>query len=409
MDACLNKYNKYDYLIILLLSLLCFGIYGNAFQPVRVFAVLFIPFSIKHLILEVKIRNKFVIFFSSFCLFWIGYDILSLLWTPANYFEALKGIFYHIIHFQVFLLLFFFSRKAVCPVKSIMVGWMVFFLLTVPIALVELLLDIHLPISRQGSEQMMNLGGIIVQKKFSSVTFFNYNTYITVLCFVLPFLLTYILKANTRKQILFGWVLYAVITYIMLMNASRGGLLVLVISFIVFFISYCKINKKNRYVFSLIICFFSLFLYLRFGDVLLEQISYRFYNRSSFLEDIGRFDVYQYSLKIFLETFGIGVGVEGMIPALSSIVGNLGVQISHNIFLELLVQYGVLIFIISISFLWKIFVCALKNKNIYSKTLILIAIITFPIMGIINSGYLLMPSLWLYLSSLYIISRKSYD
>jgi hypothetical protein len=80
---------------------------------------------------------------------------------------------------------------------------------------------------------------------------------------------------------------------------------------------------------------------------------------------------------------------------------------AHNLFLEILVQYGIFIFIGFIILLIRIFN---RNKHVdkFSNYIVLLGLYTFPIAVIINSNYLDVVNTWVYLSSLLIIGDKKF-
>ena len=59
-----------------------------------------------------------------------------------------------------------------------------------------------------------------------------------------------------------------------------------------------------------------------------------------------RIVVWEYAWNRSLETFGIGVGIGGM-EAMKGVASN--IKITHNIFLEILLLYGLVFFIVFIG------------------------------------------------------------
>lgn len=97
----------------------------------------------------------------------------------------------------------------------------------------------------------MNVDGQTLVRKYASVTFGNYNSYVTVICFSLPFMFAYLLLVDGVKKQLWGWFIVLAVFYILVINASRGGLLCFVIALFSFLLFY----RKKHYRESVGYCF----------------------------------------------------------------------------------------------------------------------------------------------------------
>ena len=154
-------------------------------------------------------------------------------------------------YFSLFFLVYL-SFNANCPYHSIIKGWLIAFLFSAIIAICEILFDIHLPMNIYESDLLLNSGGTVMQKQYASVTFGNYNGYVTFLCCALPFLFAYILTAVKIRCLLYGWLAFMLMAYILLINASRGGLLSLLICFLAFLFFFKRTNIKYKKIIFLI-------------------------------------------------------------------------------------------------------------------------------------------------------------
>ena len=399
-DIVENKYNKYDYGIIFLIALLVFGNMGGAFEPIRVAGIILSPY-----LLAKFFKNRFTkeqMFVIKFFAFWFFYAVISLLWTNGEE-QAYKELFYYYVHFSLFFIIVFFSQKAKRPLHSIIYGWCLFFILTAPIALNEIINDQHLPMSIFGADTIVNLGNnVLSKKKFASVTFGNYNGYVTVLTYILPFLFfSTLLKKNIKHQ-LFGMLLVSICLYIILVNASRGGILCLLITLIIFIFYYRKGSFRYK---SGLIALVSILLFAALyydSKSIFEQISHRSLSAASFAEDETRFNLSQLGLQLLSDTYFIGTGVGSMVSSLSAVSLG-GILILHNLFLEIFMQYGLIIFGIFIVFLIKLFIRTTKIKSNNIKFLAYAILFSLVPSSVINSGYLLMPVFWILLASLFVI------
>ena len=82
-----------------------------------------------------------------------------------------------------------------------------------------------------------------------------------------------------------------------------------------------------------------------------------------------------------------------------------GISIPHNLFLEILGELGVIIFLIFVLFLIGIFKKAYHVKNDATRTLLFLSLIPLPIYSIINSGYIFNTYVFSAFASLVIFSN----
>lgn len=395
--------NKYDIAIISIISILVFGGIGGMLSPIRGISLLFSPYVWVKLKMFKPKGSGFVLCFFAV---WYGYSLLSLMWTPSVS-EAFKELCYYYCHFSLFLLLIFFANKANSPLLSVALGWCLFLIFSFPIAFNEILNDVHLASSLH-DDLSVNVNGTIVSKKYAAVTFGNYNSYVTIIGYSLPFLFSVLLRATRFKHQLLGWLLVLCIVYILLTNASRGGILVFCFIFIVFLFFYKDTYYEHKKIFlcGLTFCLIALLIFkaedlfmqflLRIGEGELSDMT----------EDTSRILLISLSLQLFVESCFVGTGIGSIVTSLQKIAPEF--TIPHNLFIELLVQYGVVIFLFFIVYLLKLIKRAKGSTNRIVKFVIYSSIFSLPIVGVINSGYWLAPELWVYMASLFIYSYK-YD
>lgn len=394
-----DSFNKYDYGIILLIGLLAFGAIGGAFQLVRIFGLLFSPIVCAKLLTGNITKREKLVF--AFFAFWLCYSIISLLWTP-DVSQGLKEVVYFYIHFILFFLLIFWAKKAVNPLNAITIGWIIILLLTLPIAFYEIVTYQHLPISRYGSEKLINLGGTVVRQRFASVTFPNSNTYVVLVVFCLPFLFAKVAMVKKMwRQILF-WVLILACSTVLVINASRGGILCLFIIFLtyLFILKPINITSPKNLILGLIIAIVSVFVLSNFSDIIFRHFLFRI-EGGDLLKDSKRLYLYGIALTLFIKSLFLGTGVGSEVAAMSSLSN--GTTTVHNLFLEVLMQYGLLIFCLFFTFLANLFTKIRFIKYLPSKFILVAFLLAFAPLFIINSGYLMMSSFWLFLSSLFVI------
>ena len=387
------SYNKYDILVMLLLSFLGFGGIGGALQVTRILAIILLPVLFFKFSIRYYMRNYF-----NFFLFFIGYCSFSLLWTP-NRAEGIVEIIYFVVHFILFFEIIVFSYRARNPLDSISKGWLMAVCMTLVVALWEIATDNHLPMSVQESGDTMNAGGMTIYRRFASVSFGNYNGYVTFLCFSLPFLFYRVIK----NRCLFSIVAIILSSVCILFNASRGGLLSISLMFLIYILFLRKQGGKV-YVYSLFLLFLvGSFIFIQFGSELFEAITYRAVNNTLY-SDAPRFEIWGRVWQGFLSTCGLGSGVGGLQDMMRQLSPS-GISIPHNLFLEILGELGVIIFLIFVLFLIGIFKKAYHVKNDATRTLLFLSLIPLPIYSIINSGYIFNTYVFSAFASLVIFSN----
>lgn len=305
----------------------------------------------------------------------------------------------------MFLEIIVFSKKTSNPHDTIAAGWLIAFFLTTFVGIWELRTGNHLSIAKEhlSRENLMVDGAI---GSYTSVTFYNINTYAIYILEVIPFVFyTIVNKASAIKKIL---ALYCglIAMVFLFINGSRGASLSLVLMFLVFlFLIMWKGNKKNK-VWAIFALGIILFIVYTYGDAIFSVILYRM--QTSGFEDNSRMILYEKSLDLFLDSGGIGTGVGSMVPAMEAIGNQYDVFYSHNLFLEFLMQYGVVLFAGFIFYLFKLFLLARRRQLLY-KVVIYTALFGLPFYSVVNSEYTHLFFVWCYFAVLFVFASSNYE
>lgn len=400
--------NYYDMAIILVISLVSFGVIGDAFQPIRIITFLLLPFVLAWIV-QVEISSRVKKIMLCFLL-WYSFLALSMLWT-VDFNQGLKELFYYPIHFLLFLLIIALSSKANNPKTSVSLGWILVLVITLPVAIYEIITLNHLPMNVIESDTLTNIGGALIQQRYASVTFGNYNTYVVNLLYCLPFLFSIIIKNYNRKYSLLLTIILSISILVIFVNGSRGGILVSLL-YLLFFIYY--FNKKSKDIVKKIIVIFIfivsvssvLYLSLDYIDSYFAKFLYRFgLGASELAQDSERLNIINVGLKLLSDSVFIGQGVGSQYVALSN--SSVNIPAAHNVFLEVLIQQGVFVFFGFMYLLYKVFFNNCSSLESRYKVVIYSSLFAFIPLGVINSGYLLMPSFWVFLSSVFIMSNRN--
>ena len=385
--------NKYDFILVVLAVCTCFGNFGGAFQVDRILAMLFLP-------LLIKLLSNKGYDYARHNLKWIiviyVYMLISFLWTPDKT-EAVKELVYYPVHFILFLELLVFSRKAENPLRCLSRGWMIAVLLCSVVAYWEITTGNHLSMSLV-QRDFLNTGSVIIQHQTASVTFYNYNSYVTFLCFSIPWLFYIMIdkKRSITEQIISGAAL-AMASLAIIINASRGGVLAIGVMLFVYYWYSEKSNIKN--ILLVIIIGITVYCLTKYGNSITEVLVAKSSDGALFSDD-ARSNIWSHALMAFAESFGFGVGIGGLSAAMGKFAHG-GIVVTHNMFLEVLVQYGIIIGFIVIIFLLRLLKKSLKVER-SRKNVLLMALISMPLYTIIDSNYLLNVHLYVLIATIYI-------
>ncbi len=379
-----KEFNKYDAYLFLLTFSLIFGNLGGALMVVRVLAILFFFSFIKN----TRSCNGFIgKYYKCFVFFYI-FCLVSILWT-SNREEGVKELMYFLVHFILFLEILVFSRLANNSLKSISMGWLIGVGITLCIAIWEITTGSHLSISLiDAEEQVLNVSGVILDKPFASVTFGNFNGYVVYLCFAMPFLYYVILNFSQQKRMaILAVVILLISIIVILINASRGGLITIGVMGMLFFLMTKR--SKNKVLLLVVLAILFICFILPRADALFLAISVRS-EGGALLEDQGRVEIWKTSLNVLRNSLYVGSGIGSISTSIKALNPNIIPQ-CHNMFLEILVQYGVVFFLVFLKYLYDLLISGKKSNDKNVKIMIYMALLALPIYSIIDSGYLLNP------------------
>lgn len=401
-----EKENIYKILISSLIISQIFGLYGGALVPARILVIVFLPFCFDRQILNTVKSNKSFLF-----IFYLVFIINGFLLFFLNpHYVNINSFIYLNINLLLVIELYLFSLKIVNIYSLVWKSWLILIFLTLPIAYIEILLDKHLSVSFFESNQIV--GSLGIQKQFASVTFGNYNQYVFILCCAFPIIISRFLEKNslnfyTRIISIFTLISIFLITII---NGSRGGILALSISFIIFLYfkykeGYRRKNVNLKFLFFLFILFIGLTYFVKNTEILNYLI---FRITVAGYEDNSRMLLSEAGITMLINSYFLGVGPGNYMNVLTNY--NLPVRDlpPHNMFIELVSQYGLIIFVFFLILLFKIYRNVFSTHNILVKYLLIATLFTMPVIYIINSVYIELIFMWMFIGSLFIIA-SAYD
>lgn len=385
--------NKYDMFLFIIVASLSGGDIGGYLQLSRVVGMLLLIPLLQNIgkCKYVKAQLYAFVLFISYC-------FLSLLWTRDSI-SGIKEILYYIIHLILYIELICFSQKALNPQRSIAKGWCIAALICCIIGIQEILLGVHLSIASENN-YYFNTGQEIIVRQIAFATYGNYNAFVTFLCFSFPWII-YLYQDKNKSGNYFRYLSLSTIVLLTLLvftDGSRGGFLSLILMFAIYIV---KIKKTTNVVFSLCLLGGILgWLIYKYSDSIFVVLIARS-SDMGLMEDTSRIEIWRNALELLFETGGFGVGVGSLMTRMRE-VSNGGISITHNVFMEFLVQFGIVFSIILGGFILRILRNTCKMSNNVNKVPILMALIAMPIYGVINSGYLLAPGLYILMGTIYV-------
>lgn len=386
----IDKLNKYDYFVIVLIASLSAGEYGGALQMARAMTILLLPALLKAGLSTPKYIIKQPRIFATTILLWC---IISLAWT-GSFYRGLEELVYFVVHMLYFMEIVVFTYKSNKKINSIATGWAIAVLITSMIAVWEIRTGQHLVTGKIQDEVVLHTGFV---RRFASATFYNFNDYEVFLCYSAPFLLVAISKIKKMKNILFFILALLCVIIIVFFNASRGAIISIFIMVPIGLWGVIKQNAMPKISLVLMLILFAFALYEVSNDILMN-LTARLEMASMF--ESARIEIWYLTLLCLENTMFIGTGIAGIEKGMS-VVSNHYLA-PHNMFLEILVEFGVFIFIYIIVTLYKMFRYALRVNSQY-KLIILSTFLAWPIISIVSSKYLLCTDLYAFIASFYVL------
>lgn len=393
----------YDIILYGLITLLVFGLIGNGAQPVRLFTLALSPFMIIDAIKRPHPSLHYYRFECFFLLFWLLWAI-SFLYKAEDMEESVKHTIYLFIHILGFLEVLWAANKAKDPQQAIKYGWLSVILFSIPIAVYEFLTDFHLPMSIQDTGTTMVFSGIHVDRPFASVTFGNLNSYNTVLCWALPSLFMLNLYPRSKWEQTMGLVLMGMAALIIVANASRGAILCLILMLGTYIYSYYRMGRNRTLLTIILVTGIGLFVFY-LGELFI-MILERFSDQG--VSDDGRVENLEKGFQAFLDSYGLGIGIGNYGPIMGNVYRVLYAA-PHNLFLEVLVCFGLLNAIGFVGMFIHVIRTSLKTGISFNRDMLLFCTAAIIFAGIIDSNYIMKATTWMFIATTYVYTDPRYN
>ena len=395
----LRGLNRYDIFIIVVIATMVMGTLNIwiFFQHV-IAAILSIPVIAKKMT-EWQ-RGRKMDYVTSYIFILLLWACVSLMWTIDSD-GGYGSLFVLTCNLMIFLGLYFASDYAARPCTSICYGWLLLLCLSFPVAFWEISTGSHIPYFGDYNDGSMLVGadGVSQDRRFAAVTFKNLNTYGTVLCSALPFVLAACFLMR-EKFIPLCISLAAIV--ILIINSSRASMMCIAIDLFFFLVYFRKERFRGMIFFWFVMSVLVVVGLYEFSSVLFNQIAGRLDSVS--FGDALRWAVIEYGLKSIAASYGVGWGVGSMQEAYL-IVGYTILLFSHNFVIEFMLEYGVLMCLSFLLLYVRSLYLLYRTKLNVLRFLSLALLFSLVPWAIINDSYLEFNFIWAMFASLFVFYR----
>ena len=390
------------------------GFFGVALFPIDIGPFNLFPYRIFLLFLwfifglHILIKRKIVFaqskikWFLIFLCFWLGYAVLSLAWAPSKSIAIRYLIFLFMGVSVIFFSTYYFSTKKNLQILYNL--WLAVFGILILIGFWEHLTGQHLPVSGYYNETrtyiMFRPTGI----------FHNPNDYATFLALSIPFAIV-IIRYSYKKYIrFFGLCSILAAFYLIVAAGSRANIIAVLFELIFIFMFLLNLRRKFKLVITVAICVILLFTFL--PNPIQEFLSQTTGELNSVVSQTGlrtgsvgiRMNLVRNGLLFLYSTIGCGVGAGNAEYYMANFAKyyTAGIINPHNWWLEILIDYGILVFVGYIIFyigiiqnLWKIY---RKRQTIEEKMIceaLLVSLVGFFFASISSSSIMAFKPQWL--------------
>jgi len=372
--------------------------------PYRIF-LLFLWFMFGlHLLIKRKIdfsQSQIKWYLAFFC-FWLGCAVLSLIWSASKE-AALKNIIFLFMGVSViFFSTYYFHEKK--DLQILYNLWLYVFGFLIIIGFWEHLTGQHLPVSGYYNEMrtyiMFRPTGV----------FHNPNDYGTFLALSIPFGFG-IVRYGRKKYIRFYGLCSALgAFYLIVATGSRANIIAVLFELVFILLFLLNFKRKIKAIIAMGVCIILLFIFFP-GPVqeFFSQITEKLNSIASQAElktgSVGvRINLVRNGLLFLYSTVGFGVGAGNSEYYMANFAqyNTAGILNPHNWWLEILVNYGIFIFIGYVIFymgiirnLWKIYrIKQIREEKMICEAL-LVSMVGFFFSSISSSSIMAFKPQWL--------------
>ena len=410
-------------IIWLILAFLAAGSAVGNMQPSRLLAIAaFAYLLVQGKLVEPMSMPSKILVFTMF--FWITWGIISLTWT-SDLINGINELIIIVIGFIIILTLLNLANHTPDVLVIVRSGWISAFIITLPLALWELFTFQHIPDAGgllPGKSDLVETGGpASTFLIYASATFGNRNNYCAFIVLCFPLLLWVFEQAKNRSMKIKYVILMVLAVFIVVVDGSRLGMFCLVLELLVWLFLQRRGStlsfKKWSMVLLIALIFFLAFELQEHTLSRLEDLQEGLSGSSQ----VGRTNLFINGLRLIKSTGGLGVGAGGFMNSVrigSNMRPTDRIYASHNLWIEILADYGVIVWSLFIIWLIATFSYVVKMRNIAKKTgqddmesalrYTIILMVTFPFCFLMNSSIFRWTILWSMFGCLAVITEVAW-
>jgi len=391
------------------------GFFGVALFPVDIGIFTLFPYRIFLIFLWFlfglhMLMKKERLFFSqsqikwylAFLCFWLGYAVLSLAWAISKE-AAVRNIIFLFMGFSViFFSTYYFRAKK--DLQILYNLWLTVFGILILVGFWEHLTGCHLPVSAFFGETRSRF-------MFMPTGFFhNPNDYATFLTLSIPFGIG-IIRYSCKKYLrFFGLCSILGALYLIVAAGSRANMIAVLFELIFIFIFILNLKRKFKLVITVTICVILLFAFLpnpiqEFFSQTTGELNSVLIQTKLMAGSIGaRINLVRNGLLFIYSTVGFGVGAGNAEYYMAHFAQyyTAGILNPHNWWLEILIDYGILVFIGYVIFyigiirnLWKLYHEKQTKEEKMICEALLVSLVGFFFASISSSSIMAFKPQWL--------------
>lgn len=393
-----KHFNKYELVIIItIFSVIFAGTPFRAFIPVRVIGLFASYFYLRSSDFKKTIHTSDIKPLKLFFKLFLAYSFIAVLWTSDIKLYLIDALSSYCYVFDC-LLIFYCSRRTKDPVKVFAIGWLLLTIANLACGCWELTTGNHFDEGNFLHEKEAATD-VYVFRPYSAVTYGNYNSMSILHCFSLLFVLLAYKDASFFNKILLI-ILYFCIGAVLVINTSRGSLM----CYVLFFIPFIYDNRKHKVTLYLMIALMAaiaISIWTLFGSDIETLLELRF-GEGLNMDDEPRTKLIEIGLLIVQDWLGVGSGPGSMVHQYEQSPLSYGVNFCHNLWLQILLEYGLIIFLFFFVLIFVMIKRQVLSRNPVIKLVGLYMLFCYPVLTVIDEQYH-KPFQWLFLISVYSI------